>query len=98
MSPCAAPTARRTPISLTRSVTDTSMMFMITMPPTMAATADSMRNTMKKLPMMSSNSFMVVSAVLMEKSSFISYFRPRSTRRKTRTSSIAWPKVSGEAV
>ena len=29
-----APSARRTPISRVRSVTDTSMMFMIPMPPT----------------------------------------------------------------
>ena len=41
MSMPRAPTARRTPISRVRSVTDTSMMFMMPMPPTsseMAAT------------------------------------------------------------
>ena len=41
MSRRRAPSALRMPISLVRSVTDTSMMFMITMPPTsseMAAT------------------------------------------------------------
>ena len=33
MSPCVAPIARRTPISLLRSVTLTSITFMITIPP-----------------------------------------------------------------
>ena len=34
-----APSALRTPISRVRSVTDTSMMFMMPMPPTMSETA-----------------------------------------------------------
>ena len=34
-----APTARRRPISLVRSVTDTSMMFMMPMPPTISEMA-----------------------------------------------------------
>ena len=34
-----APTARRMPISLVRSVTESSMMFMMPMPPTMSETA-----------------------------------------------------------
>ena len=34
MSPRRAPRALRTPISLIRSVTETSMMFITTMPPT----------------------------------------------------------------
>ena len=38
MSPGRAPTAIRRPISRVRSVTDTSMMFMIPMPPTTSAT------------------------------------------------------------
>ncbi len=37
MSRRRAPTAIRMPISLVRSVTETSMMFMMTMPPTMRA-------------------------------------------------------------
>ena len=36
MSPRRAPTAMRTPISRVRSVTDTSMMFMTPMPPTIS--------------------------------------------------------------
>ena len=39
MSRRRAPTAMRKPISLVRSVTDTSMMFMIPMPPTMSEMA-----------------------------------------------------------
>ncbi len=39
MSPCRAPTAMRTPISFVRSVTDTSMMFITPMPPTISAIA-----------------------------------------------------------
>ena len=36
MSDCRAPTAMRTPISWVRSVTETSMMFITPMPPTMS--------------------------------------------------------------
>jgi hypothetical protein len=39
MSRCVAPTALRMPISRVRSVTDTSMMFMIPIPPTTRDTA-----------------------------------------------------------
>ncbi len=39
MSPCRAPTASLTPISRTRSFTDTSMMFITPTPPTTSATA-----------------------------------------------------------
>ncbi|MNN76462.1 hypothetical protein D3C81_1928450 [compost metagenome] len=39
MSLCRAPTAKRTPISRTRSFTDTSMMFITPTPPTIKATA-----------------------------------------------------------
>ena len=39
MSRCRAPTASRTPISRTRSFTDTSMMFITPTPPTTSATA-----------------------------------------------------------
>ncbi len=38
-SPARAPTARRIPISRVRSVTDSSMMFMMPMPPTISDTA-----------------------------------------------------------
>ena len=50
MSRCRAPTASRRPISRVRSVTDTSMMFMMPMPPTASdtpATAASSRASVR---------------------------------------------------
>ena len=52
MSLFVAPSARRTPISFVRSVTDTSITFMITMPPTTAEIELTIRNTAKKAPLM----------------------------------------------
>ena len=48
-SPRRAPSALRTPISRVRSVTETSMMFMMTMPPTTSEMAASETKTAKKL-------------------------------------------------
>ena len=45
-----APTALRTPISRVRSVTETSMMFMIVMPPTSNEIADTPSVTRKIAP------------------------------------------------
>ena len=47
-----APSALRTPISRVRSVTETSMMFMMTMPPTTSEMAASETKTAKKLELM----------------------------------------------
>ena len=58
MSRSVAPSARRTPISLVRSVTLTSMTFMMTMPPTTAEIELTMTNTAKKAPLMSCHSEM----------------------------------------
>ena len=52
MSGWVAPTARRTPISLVRSVTLTSITFMITMPPTTAEIELIMMNTVKNAELM----------------------------------------------
>ena len=50
MSRRRAPSALRTPISRVRSVTETSMMFMITMPPTSSEIAATPIVTMKMPP------------------------------------------------
>ena len=50
MSRRRAPSALRMPISRVRSVTDTSMMFMITMPPTNSEIAATPIETMKMPP------------------------------------------------
>src|SRR5260370_41541728 len=52
MSLCVAPTARRMPISLVRSVTLTSITFMITMPPTTAEIELTRMNTAKNAELM----------------------------------------------
>ena len=48
MSLALAPTARRSPISRVRSVTDTNMMFMMPMPPTSNDTDATAANSMLK--------------------------------------------------
>ena len=52
MSAWVAPTARRTPISLVRSVTLTSITFMMTMPPTTAEMELTITNTAKNAELM----------------------------------------------
>ena len=52
MSRWVAPTARRTPISLRRRVTLTSMTFMITMPPMTTEMALTIMNTAKNAELM----------------------------------------------
>ena len=52
MSGWVAPTARRTPISLVRSVTLTSITFMMTMPPTTAEIELTMMKTAKNAELM----------------------------------------------
>ena len=52
MSVLLAPTARRMPISLVRSVTETSMMFIMTIPPTTDAMEEIKMNTIKKAELM----------------------------------------------
>ena len=58
MSRFVAPTARRTPISFVRSVTLTSITFMMTMPPTTAEIELTMTNTAKNAPLMHCHSEM----------------------------------------
>ena len=52
MSPCVAPIARRTPISLFRNVTLTSITFMITIPPMITEIALTRMNTPKNAELM----------------------------------------------
>ena len=52
MSSLVAPTARRTPISLRRRVTLTSITFMITMPPMITEMALTIMNTAKNAELM----------------------------------------------
>ena len=66
---CVAPIARRIPISLVRSVTLTSMTFMITMPPTTAEIELTMMKTAKNAELMLFHSAMKLSLVPMKKSS-----------------------------
>ena len=53
-----APQARRTPISFFRSVTLISMMFMMTIPPTSAAIAETLMKTITKVELIASHSAM----------------------------------------
>ncbi len=64
-----APSALRTPISRVRSVTETSMMFMITMPPTTNEIEAMAIVTAKNEPLMSFHSDRKESLVSMAKSS-----------------------------
>ena len=61
-----APTAMRTPISRVRSRTDTSMMFMIPMPPTTSDTAATLPSSAVKVPV---TAFIVASISVWERTS-----------------------------
>ena len=89
MSRWRAPRALRTPISRVRSVTETSMMFMMTTPPTTSEMEAMPSTTQAKSPRswlaMSRN----VSLVSISKSSCIPAALWRRVRINTRTSSLA---------
>ena len=69
MSRFRAPRARRTPISWVRSTTLTSMMFMITMPPTPRLTEEMRISRMKATLLMACHSSWRLSWVRMPKGS-----------------------------
>ena len=71
MSPRRAPSALRMPISRVRSVTLTSMMFMITIPPTTSEIEAMAMVTTKKEELMSFHNERKESLVSIAKSSFV---------------------------
>ena len=67
--PCRAPIAIRTPISLVRSVTDTSMMFITPMPPTTSEITAMQEISSVMLPMVLSIVCLMLSLLRVKKSS-----------------------------
>ena len=89
MSPCRAPTALRTPISRVRSLTDTSMMFITPIPPTIRP-MEAMTMVMTKSTWVSCcHRSLRKLAVKMEKSLGLSGGTFRRRRRWYSTSSMA---------
>ena len=84
----------RRPISLVRSVTETNMMFMITMAPTTSAIPGTKIATMKIVPKMRSRKPVIASGVTMPKLSFSFVPRWRRARIRNRASSTASLNVS----
>ncbi len=97
MLPRVAPIALRTPISRVRSVTETSMMFMIPMPPTSRLTSAIPARRTEKVRVVSWKVDMR-SARLRTKKSLSSPGCSRCSRRMMRSiSTIAWSTSSGRA-
>ena len=96
MSERRAPSARRTPISRVRSVTDTSMMFMIPMPPTSSDTDAIAPSSIVSTPVICVAVEAISCCERITKSS--SWVRPRRWRWRSRAviSSIAWSMLCGE--
>ena len=67
-----APTAMRTPISLVRSVTDTSKIFMMPIPPTNRDTEAMANNIIVKVSLVPSCTFPISTCVRIVKLSFCS--------------------------
>ena len=86
MSRCRAPIARRMPISRVRSVTDTSMMFMMPMPPTSSDTAAMLASSVVMTFEVASAVLAISSWVRMKKSSL----SPGRMRWRWRSSSVIW--------
>ena len=86
MSAFRAPTARRTPISRVRSVTDTSMMFMMPMPPTSSDTAAMLASSVVITFEVASAALAMSSWVRMKKSSL----SPGLMRWRWRSRSVIW--------
>ena len=84
-----APSALRIPISRVRSVTDTSMMFIITMPPTISEIDAITIITMKNVPLRSDHSDRKLSLVSITKLSFSPSTSWRRARKITRDWSMA---------
>ena len=87
-----APSALRMPISRVRSVTDTSMMFMITMPPTISDTEATPTITAKIAPERFFQSDRTISGVVSSKSSASAGRTWRRARRIARVSPCAVSK------
>ncbi len=77
------------PISFVRSVTETSMMFMMTMPPTRSAIAGTAVAMMKMVPKSRSRRPVMASGVKTPKLSFSPGLRPRRMRINCFASSTA---------
>ena len=77
------------PISLVRSVTETSMMFITTMPPTTSAMPGTASATMKMVPKRLSRRPVMRSGVKTPKLSFSPGFSPRRMRINSFASSTA---------
>ncbi len=98
MSLLRAPMAFRTPISRVRSITDTSMMFMITMPPTTRAIDTNIGRTVNSMREMLSQNAIASSAVSSAKSASSLGRRPRRARMMPSTSICASLSRSGSSV
>ncbi len=98
MSLLRAPMAFRTPISRVRSITDTSMMFMITMPPTTRAIDTNIGRTVNSMREMLSQNAIASSAVSSAKSASSLGRRPRRARMMPSISICASLSRSGSSV
>jgi hypothetical protein len=90
-----APSARRTPISLVRSVTETSMMFMTPMPPIRSAMPQMPTEALAMVPVSRSKVSCIEALENISKSLSASGATPRARRRIVVTSSWVRPILSG---